>query len=147
MHACVCEFVKQSSRWHDQRHNNANMGFQSSIESITTGWSVLWSGCTNALRVVSSVFARGGSVSRAAAQVTELSMDAAQHCGLKVASEHCCAAFDKQLSLSQQQHRTYKHLQNRNYRNTWYTEYPFGCSALITAQRYTVAFNWKIFTK
>ena len=32
-----------------------------------------------------------GLVARAAAQVTELSLDEAQSCRLKVVSEHCCA--------------------------------------------------------
>lgn len=95
-----------------------------------------------------------GSVSRAAAQVTELSMDAAQSCGLKVVSEHCCAAFDKQLNLSQQQHRMYKHLQNRNYSNTWYLDYPFTIAkrdvlwpllkSIHTIMQYTsFEYSWK----
>lgn len=95
-----------------------------------------------------------GSVSRAAAQVTELSMDAAQSCGLKVVSEHCCAAYDKQLNLSQQQHRMYKHLQNRNYSNTWYLDYPFTTAkrdvlwpllkSIHTIMQYTsFEYSWK----
>lgn len=34
------------------------------------------------------------SVSRAAAQVTELSVDESQSWRLKVVTEYCCAAFD-----------------------------------------------------
>lgn len=58
-------------------------------------------------------FVCDASVSRAASQVTELSVDESQSCRLKVVTEYCCAAFDC-LSLSQQR-RSYKHLQNRNH--------------------------------
>lgn len=63
-----------------------------------------------------------GSVARAAAQVTELSLEAAQSRGAKSSVGAPRRSFDKQLSLPQPQHWTYNISKTET--NMWYLDYP-----------------------